>query len=82
MAMQKYAEINAKQVPILRPQMYTVMLPLLAKYGTDADVEAAFKDIIEKKYTITIRYALLSLFSIKIRSDLTKCLFQTVPFDD
>lgn len=65
MAIQKYAEINANQVPILRPQMYTVMLPLLAKYGTDADVAAAFQEIIDKKYTITIRYTLdaLSAFS-------------------
>lgn len=54
--MQRYADINAKRVPILRPQMYTVMLPVLAKYGTDADVDAAFKEIADKKYTITIRY--------------------------
>lgn len=55
MAMQKYADIMANQVPILRPQMYTVMLPLFAKYGTDADVAASFQEITAKKYTITIR---------------------------
>ncbi len=53
--MQTYANINAKHVSILRPQMYVVMLPLLAQYGTDADVTAAFQEIIDKKYTITIR---------------------------
>jgi len=64
-AMLRYADVNAKQVPILRPQMYAVMLPLLAQYGTDTDVTAAFQEIIDKQYTLTIRCVVNITFDSK-----------------